>query len=91
MRNTLPDSLDSPWPSDILKFSSTTLRSASALWPSGMTTAVSAGLYSAGFWHRISSPQAFTQARVASAWRRWRANTFCKPSSWRMSHASDSP
>ena len=51
------------------KRSSTTLRSASASWPSGIITAVSEPLYSAGLRHRTSSPQARTARRVASACR----------------------
>src|SRR6185436_7960464 len=59
MRNTLPVTLPSPWPSDMSKRSSTTLRNASASWPAGMSTPVSVELYNAGSAHRISRPQAF--------------------------------
>ncbi len=41
MRKIRPATLPNPWPSDMSKLSSTTLRSASALWPSGIITPVS--------------------------------------------------
>ena len=91
MRNTLPATLLRPWPSDMLKFSSAILRSASALWPSGITSAVSTGLYSSGFWQRISRPQARAAARVASPWRACRANTLGRPSSSSIAIASCRP
>ena len=67
MRKTFPANLERPAPRDISKCSRITARNLSASWPSGMKTAVSALEYSRGSSQTISSPQARTAARVASA------------------------
>src|SRR5258708_37849361 len=79
MRKTLPASLLKPAPSDISNLSSTILRSASALPPGGIITAVSALEYSAGLRQRISRPQPRTARRVASAWRSGRGGAVRRP------------
>jgi len=65
MRKIFPFNLPRPVPSDMSKRSSTIRRNPSASRPSGITTAVSTPLYSAGFTATMSRPHAFTAARVA--------------------------
>ena len=78
IRNTLSWSLPSPAPSDMSKRSRITRRTSSE--PSSIT-AVSAPENSRSSSASTSRPQPCTAARVAAAWRAWRAKTLSRPSS----------